>query len=287
MWKLSLLTTVISLVVASCASDPYSKPSALRFQNNKQGYNQEINVNRDAKLCAGDTRDEQSCPIHFYIDSIESGKFYINNTAKYYLKPEVYNFKVKNCSGEKNCQSCDVDLRPDQLKDRNFILSVDAAGVPFISNNGHPLACRQQPAAQKPVVAPVEHTETIDLAADTLFKFDGSSLNDLLPKGRQEVQDVASKISTGFVSVSKIILVGHTDRLGSETYNQKLGQNRAETVRSLLVQNGVSANIISVASAGKNQPVTDGCPTVKSREALKACLQPYRRVTVQITGITK
>ena len=89
------------------------------------------------------------------------------------------------------------------------------------------------------------------MAADTLFKFDGSSLNDLLPKGRQEVQDVASKISTGFVSVSKIILVGHTDRLGSETYNQKLGQNRAETVRSLLVQNGVSANIISVASAGR------------------------------------
>jgi hypothetical protein len=73
---------------------------------------------------------------------------------------KIYNFKVKNCSGEKNCQSCDVDLRPDQLKDRNFILSVDAAGVPFISNNGHPLACRQQPAAQKPVVAPVEHTET-------------------------------------------------------------------------------------------------------------------------------
>ena len=101
MWKLSLLTTVISLVVASCASDPYSKPSALRFQNNKQGYNQEINVNRDAKLCAGDTRDEQSCPIHFYIDSIESGKFYINNTAKYYLKPEVYNFKVKIVAAKK------------------------------------------------------------------------------------------------------------------------------------------------------------------------------------------
>ncbi len=63
---------------------------------------------------------KQSCPIHFYIHSIESGKFYINNTAKYYLKPEVYNFKGKNCSGEKNCQSCYVDLRPDQLKDRNF-----------------------------------------------------------------------------------------------------------------------------------------------------------------------
>ena len=286
MLKLSLLG-IATLGLVACTSNPYSKPSNLRFQENKHGNSQIINVKRDENLCANDTEIAQSCPINFYIDNIQAGRLYINNAATYHLKPEIYNFKVKNCTSGSECKTCDVDLRPDQLKDRNFILSVDAAGVPFISNNGHPLACRQQPAAQKPVVAPVERTETIDLAADTLFKFDGSSLNDLLPKGRQEVQDVASKISTGFVSVSKIILVGHTDRLGSETYNQKLGQNRAETVRSLLVQNGVSANIISVASAGKNQPVTDGCPTVKSREALKGCLQPDRRVTVQITGITK
>ncbi|RKG36335.1 cell envelope biogenesis protein OmpA [Acinetobacter guerrae] len=287
MWKISLLFVVTSLMVTSCASNSYSKPSALRFQKNTQDYNQLIYVKRDGKLCAGDTKDDQNCPIHFYLDNIESGKFYVNNSAKYYLRPEVYNFKVKNCTGEKNCESCDVDLQLNHLKDRNFLVSVDDAGKPFILNNGQPLACRVESTSIKPVVTPIERTETINLSADTLFKFDGSSLNDLLPKGRQEVHDVALKISTGFVSVSQINLVGHTDRLGNENYNQKLGQSRAETVRNLLIQNGVSEKIISASSAGKNQPVTDGCPTVKSREALKACLQPDRRVTVQITGIAK
>ena len=127
----------------------------------------------------------------------------------------------------------------------------------------------------------------MDLAADTLFKFDGSSLNDLLPKGRQEVLDVASQIRNNFVSVSQIKLVGHTDRLGSDSYNNQLGQNRADTVRNLLIQNGVAGNVISTASAGKRQPVTNGCFDVKQREALHACLQPDRRVTVEITGLSK
>lgn len=288
MLKLSLLAVVTSLGLAACASNPYSTPSDLRFQKNTQGNNQEIHVKRDGKLCAGDTADSQNCPVNFYIDSIEAGKFYANNTAKYHLKPEAYNFKVKNCTTGTNCQSCDIDVSPDHLKNPEFVISVDDAGKPFISNNGQPLVCTAQPAPSKPpVIAPVERTITVNLAADTLFKFDGSSLNDLLPQGRQEVLDVASKVSTGFVSVSQIKLIGHTDRLGSDNYNQQLGQNRAETVRNLLIQNGVPANVISATSAGKQQPVTDGCPSVKSREALKACLQPDRRVTVQITGIAK
>jgi len=111
--------------------------------------------------------------------------------------------------------------------------------------------------------------------------------NNVLPKGRQEVLNVASQISNNFVSVSQIKLTGHTDRLGSDSYNLQLGQNRANTVRNLLVQNGVAGNIISAESAGKHQPVTNGCFDVKQREELKTCLQPDRRVSVEITGITK
>ncbi|WP_373683963.1 OmpA family protein [Acinetobacter sp. YH12080] len=127
----------------------------------------------------------------------------------------------------------------------------------------------------------------MDLAADTLFKFDGSSLNYLLPKGRQEVLEVASQIRNNFFSVSQIKLVGHTDRLGNDSYNNQLGQKRADTVRNLLIQNGVAGNVISTASAGKRQPVTNGCFDVKQLEALHACLQPDRRVTVEITGLSK
>ncbi|MNG46659.1 Outer membrane protein P5 precursor [compost metagenome] len=287
MLRLSLLAVVTSLGVVACTSTPYSKPSDLRFQKNTQGNNQVIILKRDGKLCAEDTAEQQNCPINFYIDNIQAGSFYANNSAKYYLKPETYNFKVKNCTTGSDCQSCDVDLTVGQLANNEFVLSVDSEGKPFISNGGQALACIVKPKAPEYDKSPVEHTVTMNLAADTLFKFNGSSLNDLLPKGQQEVLNVASKISTGFVSVRQIKLVGHTDRLGSDSYNNQLGQNRADTVRNLLVQNGVVGNIISTTSAGKHQPITDGCSEIKSREALKACLQPDRRVTVEITGISK
>lgn len=282
MFKFPLWAVVVSMGVTACVSNQYLQPTDLRFQKKTQENNQVITLKRDGTLCAEDTAEQQNCPINFYIDNIQAGSFYINNSAQYYLKPENYNFKVKNCTTGTDCQSCDVDLAVDQLANNNFMLSVDGKGKPFISNNGQPLVCEV-----KSKEAPTEHTVTIDLAADTLFKFNGSSLNDLLPKGHQEVLNVASKISTDFVSVSHIKLTGHTDRLGSDSYNQQLGQNRADTVRSLLVQNGVAGNIVSTASAGKQQPVTNGCFDVKQREELKACLQPDRRVTVEITGLSK
>ena len=273
MLRLSLLAVVASLGVAACTSSPYTKPSDLRFQKKTQENNQPIGLKREGKLWGGDTAGQQNCPIEFYIDSIKAGNFYINNSAQYALKPETYNFKVKNCT-EESCQSCDVDLNVGKLTSNEFVLSVNTDGKPFISNNGQPLSCevKHKVAAQEQIIR-------VDLAADTLFKFNGSSLNDLLPKGRQ--------IRNNFVSVSQIKLVGHTDRLGSDSYNNQLGQNRADTVRNLLIQNGVAGNVISTASAGKRQPVTNGCFDVKQREELKACLQPDRRVTVEITGLSK
>lgn len=283
MFKFSLLVVLMSVGLTACVSNHYTHPSNLRFQEKKSENNQQIIVERDGVLCAEDAKESQNCPIEFYIDSVKAGTFYINNSASYQLNSESYNFKVKNCT-EQSCQSCDVDLAVGQLSNNEFVLSVDNVGKPFISHNGSPLVCK---APTQEAQSVTEKTLTIDLAADTLFKFNGSSLNDLLPKGRQEVLDVASKISNNFVSVSQIKLVGHTDRLGSDSYNQQLGQNRADTVGNLLVQKGVPATVINTTSMGKHQPVTDGCFAVKERPALQACLQPDRRVTVEITGIAK
>ena len=281
MFPLRFLAIVLSIGTTACVSTLYSQSSDLRFQEKNQNYNQMITVTRDNRLCAGDTEENQKCPIDFYIDNFKSGTFYSNNSAKYYLKPELYNLKIKNCTAN-SCQSCDIDVAVEKLVDAEFLLSVDDAGKPFISNNGKPLLC-EQPSQPKNT----ETTLNVDLAADTLFKFNGSSLNDLLPKGHQEVLDVASKISNQFISVSSIELTGHTDRLGSDAYNQQLGQNRADTVRNLLVQNAVTESIISTASAGKSKPVTNGCFDIKLSEELKTCLQPDRRVTVKITGLAK
>ena len=290
MYKTCLSIGILSIGLSACVSNPYSEPKNLKFQEKTQLNNQKITVKRDALLCSGDKADKQNCPIDFYIDSFNSGRFYINNSSTYYLKSESYNFKVKNCNTEE-CQSCDVDLKPEQLSDKAFVLSVDGDGKPFISNAGKPLVCNEQPEIKPtpvPVVAPAKETTTqINLAADTLFKFDRHSLNDLLPKGRQEVIDLGYKITSGYASVRAINLVGHTDRLGNENYNQQLGLNRAKTVKALLVQNGVNPAQITVSSQGENQPVTNGCFDMKHGDALKACLQPDRRVSVEIIGISR
>lgn len=281
--KFLLLVASMSMTLSACVSNQYTHPSDLRFQDKNVRNHQKISVKRNNVLCSGDTEKNQNCPIEFYIDNIKAGTFYINNQADYTLESNSYNLKVKNCTYD-SCKSCDVDLIGDQLVHPLFILSLDSHGKPFILNNGNPLVCKELLKESK---QNTESTLSINLAADTLFKFNGSTLNDLLPEGHQEILDIATQISQKFISVNHIKLTGHTDRLGSEKYNQQLGQKRADTVRSLLIQNGVSENIISVVSAGKHQPVSNGCNDLKQEKALKACLQPDRRVTVKITGISK
>lgn len=284
MSRLSLLVVAVALGLHGCSTSQYLKPNNLLFQDQKIENSSRITVQRDEQLCADDTIDKQNCPISFYIDNFKAGDFYINNQANYYLKPEQYNFKVKNCT-ENSCQSCEVEINTANGAVNNFTLSVDEKGFPFILENGEKLSCAA-PLTEQPLIKK-EETITLDLSADTLFKFNGSALTDLKPKGHAEIVDLASKISTGYASVSAIKLVGHTDRLGSESYNQKLGLERANTVRQLLIQKGISENIITASSAGESQPVTDGCQGVQPKSALTSCLQPDRRVTVEITGITK
>lgn len=286
MYKFTLFGIALSFGLTACISNQYTQPISLQFQEKNLTNNKVLQVKRDGVLCSGDTSDKQTCPINFYIDNILSGTFYTNNSATYHLKPEEYNFKVKNCTNG-SCQTCDVDLKTNTIENQSITLSVDTKGQPFISNNEQVLICSDQKQVPPVYVFPVESTTTIDLAADTLFKFNGSSLNDLLPKGREEILDVASQISNNFISIREVKLTGHTDHLGSDSYNQKLGQSRADTVRDLLVQNGIAGNIISTTSAGKQNPVTKGCFETLLNEELKTCLQPDRRVSVEIIGISK
>lgn len=272
--------------LVACVSTPNSTPNHLRFQHEIHGRSASITVIRDEKLCADDTKEKQDCPIQFFIDDINSGHFYINNKTNYYLKDENYKFTVKNCTDE--CSICETELKPSELTQKTIRLTVDDQGLPLILNAENQLLCKAFTDQKKPInISGVETSTTVNLAADTLFKFDRSSLNDLLPKGKLEVIDVANKIKNDYVKVSQINLTGHTDRLGNDLYNLNLGEKRAQTVRQLLITNGVPATVVQVKSAGETMPVTDGCFAVKEREALKECLQLDRRVTVEIIGISK
>ena len=84
-----------------------------------------------------------------------------------------------------------------------------------------------------------------------------------------------------------ITVTGYTDRIGSHEYNLKLSARRAETVKSYLVEiAGIPADKVTAQGADGSDPVTkpDECPGQKRTPQLIACLQPDRRVDVEVVG---
>jgi OOP family OmpA-OmpF porin len=89
------------------------------------------------------------------------------------------------------------------------------------------------------------------------------------------------------VQIDSVVVVGHTDRLGSPAYNVKLSQRRAEAVRNYMVQTGgIAADKITAVGAGSSQPQTQAndCKGIRATQALITCLRVDRRVEVDVTG---
>jgi OOP family OmpA-OmpF porin len=126
--------------------------------------------------------------------------------------------------------------------------------------------------------------QKITLAAKALFDFDKAVLK---PEGKTAIDtEVISKLSL-VTQLELVLVTGHTDRIGSQAYNQKLSERRADAVRDYLVSKGIAKNKIETLGMGKTQPVPGvvcNQPYPKERKALIACLAPNRRVEVEVKG---
>lgn len=126
--------------------------------------------------------------------------------------------------------------------------------------------------------------EVIELGADVLFKFDRYRERDMLSGGREKLDDVANKITSyDNATIDSIKVIGHTDRLASDAYNQKLSERRAATVKKYLVKKGVDGSKMTSEGHGEREPKVF-CKGNKATRKLIACLQPNRRVEVEIKG---
>jgi OmpA-OmpF porin, OOP family len=134
--------------------------------------------------------------------------------------------------------------------------------------------------------APVISKETYVLLTDTLFNFDKSRREDMIPGGLQRLTDVAQRLKA-YKSIQTLTVVGYTDRLGSDDYNDKLSQARATTVQTYLESLGVKSASAAAQGKGKREPVSKDCSTTASREQQILCLQPDRRVTIEVTGVAR
>ncbi len=151
--------------------------------------------------------------------------------------------------------------------------------------------CASEPSAPPPVAAPAAApaapaaaptppkpvTEKVTLASEALFDFDKSVIR----------SDAKGKLdglvgSMRGVNVEVIIAIGHTDSIGSVAYNQKLSERRAASVKAYMVSKGIQPNRIYTEGKGKKQPIK-AC-TEKVRKKLIECLQPNRRVEIEVVG---
>ncbi len=121
------------------------------------------------------------------------------------------------------------------------------------------------------------------LSTDTLFGFNKYSLR---PEGEAKLDELVGKLKS--VNIDSITDTGHADRIGSNEANQKLSVQRAEAVKAYLVGRGIPANQIVATGKGETQPVTaaDDCKGAKSEKVI-ACLQPDRRVDIDVLGTNK
>lgn len=140
------------------------------------------------------------------------------------------------------------------------------------------------PPEPQPEPPRIEH-ERITLDMDALFRFDKAGPADVLPEGLENLRALAARLKQGYVQIDTLSVTGHTDRLGTDSYNQALSEKRALTIKQLLREQGID-NVISAYGKGKAEPVA-ACDKVAPRAALIACLQPNRRVEIELAGIKR
>ena len=136
------------------------------------------------------------------------------------------------------------------------------------------------PPAPAPVAAPKRCDAAVTFQNEEVFAFIKSELTQAA-KARLD-RDVVAKLAS-CARVEAVVIEGHTDRLGSHKYNQKLSEKRAENVKAYLVSKGSDADKVETLGMGKTVPAKF-CPGIKGRSELIACLAPNRRAIVSIKG---
>jgi outer membrane protein OmpA-like peptidoglycan-associated protein len=168
------------------------------------------------------------------------------------------------------------------------------------------LQSRQQPYMQDQTssVNRTEH-QKLTLESGALFGHNKSDLSQMSEQGRREIYFLAVKLKA-IQNMQSMTISGHSDvtnGTGIMGYNEKLSLQRASAVRDYLAELGFDVSRIKVVGMGALQPVKHGCSAPKGviqttaglakglankeeMDAFRQCLEPNRRVEVEIFGAT-
>lgn len=193
-------------------------------------------------------------------------------TPSWGMRAEVERYRINDAVGNDG----DIDLASLGLIYRFGVMAPAPAPAAYVA--------APEPAPRPVVVQPPPPPPPptkVAFSADALFDFDKAILK---PLGKQALDAFAADLRNTDYDVIRV--TGHTDRIGSDAYNMRLSTRRAEAVRDYLVDTaGIPASKMVGRGMGESEPVTKPgeCSEARTRENI-ACLQPDRRVEVEVTG---
>ncbi len=128
----------------------------------------------------------------------------------------------------------------------------DVVNVPIAEG----CAVEPEPVEEQMMIAPSVGVATergLQFTLETvLFEFDHT---ELLPAGYLKLEEFIAVIQS---EASRAILIeGHTDNLGEESYNQELSELRAYAVQQALISNGINPERIDAKGLGENNPIAN------------------------------
>jgi len=114
----------------------------------------------------------------------------------------------------------------------------------------------------------------LTLDSEISFDFDSSVIKGAFRDSLRRLSDVIGKYDQTVVHV-----IGHTDSVGNDSYNQRLSERRAESVVQFLMSNGIAANRLHAEGRGEREP--------RATNSTEAGRQLNRRVEIFIKPIVQ
>ncbi len=146
-------------------------------------------------------------------------------------------------------------------------------GKVVVSNKGGTRLLTESRHATEVKAVDVSPTSPVSMKQEEVFKIFGEALSaqpepplrfllyfmsgttEMTAESQRRIPDILGAIEAHKSRDISISIVGHTDRVGSREANYKLGLERADSIKAILVSNGIDPSVIEVASHGEDNPL--------------------------------
>lgn len=125
--------------------------------------------------------------------------------------------------------------------------------------------------------------------ADTAWRtiFFGFDSAVLTPQSKEKLNSLHNKLTDDSEGILRANIVGYADEIGTDAYNYKLSQRRADAVHQYLVNLGYEdSNVTDIRALGSRSSAGK-CPTTMRRAERIECLWEDRRVEIELEYLNK